>query len=452
MNLSLSKNALNWLESILNQRLGLRCIISPSEDKLILKLDGLEGRIEFDQLIDSFFDPKSDLPFSYWDPVKESWYSVLGDPLPCPGLSSPHHPLIEKKTNIHLIHYDILGLIYWGLNRVEEIGCEDLDEHERFPASASHAFRHGYLDRPIIDEWINVLVQVIQRQWPQQKIKTPVPDISITCDVDYPFKFQFTWLGMLKTFVGDFFKRLDPLVAFKNLTLQLRAYWGNHDKDPFFKNLNWMMEVSEKNKCRMTFYFLAGGVHKLDGDALLDYPPVRSLLREMSERGHKIGLHPSHQTFPDVKLLESEINKMVTVLTDEKIQNEVLCSRQHYLRWKTPKTAQNLSLSEIYRDSSLGYADHVGFRSGTCFEYTMFDPVGDQKMNLVQNPLVLMDVSLLKAKYMGIHGESDRKKLTKSLIRKVILLGGSCSLLWHNSAFEEQSHYDFFESIFAELK
>jgi hypothetical protein len=82
----------------------------------------------------------------------------------------------------------------------------------------------------------------------------------------------------------------------------------------------------------------------------------------------------------------------------------------------------------------------------------MFDAVGDQKMNLVQNPLVLMDVSLLKAKYMGIHGELDREMLTKSLIRKVILLGGSCSLLWHNSAFEEQSHYDFFESIFAELK
>jgi hypothetical protein len=231
----LTENALYWLESILNQRLGLRCIISSSEDKLILKLDGLEGRIEFDQLIDSFFDPKSDLPFSYWDPVKESWYSVLGDPLPCPGVSSPHHPLIEKKTNIHLIHYDILGLIYWGLNRVEEIGCEDLDEHERFPASASHAFRYGYLDRPIIDEWINVLVQVIQRQWPQQKIKTPVPDISITCDVDYPFKFPFTWLGISKTFVGDFFKRLDPLLAFKNLSLQLRAYWGNHDKTHFSK-------------------------------------------------------------------------------------------------------------------------------------------------------------------------------------------------------------------------
>ena len=49
-----------------------------------------------------------------------------------------------------------------------------------------------------------------------------------------------------------------------------------------------MMEVSEKNKCRMTFYFLAGGVHKLDGDALLDYPPVRFLLREMSNEDIKL--------------------------------------------------------------------------------------------------------------------------------------------------------------------
>ena len=97
---------------------------------------------------------------------------------------------------------------YWMLARVEEIGRKDLDEHQRFPAFSSHAYKHGYLERPIVDEWMHILGQVIKRQWPQQKIKTPVANISITCDVDYPFKFQFTWLGISKLFVGDFFKRL----------------------------------------------------------------------------------------------------------------------------------------------------------------------------------------------------------------------------------------------------
>jgi hypothetical protein len=50
--------------------------------------------------------------------------------------------------------------------RVEEIGRTDLDNHERFPATSSHAFKHGYLDRPVVDEWLHLLGQVIQRQWP----------------------------------------------------------------------------------------------------------------------------------------------------------------------------------------------------------------------------------------------------------------------------------------------
>jgi hypothetical protein len=52
------------------------------------------------------------------------------------------------------------------LARVEEIGRMDLDNHGRFPATASHAFQHGYLDRPVVDEWLHLLGQVIKRQWP----------------------------------------------------------------------------------------------------------------------------------------------------------------------------------------------------------------------------------------------------------------------------------------------
>ena len=59
-----------------------------------------------------------------------------------------------------------LGLTYWILARVEEIGRTDLDNRGRIPATASHAFKHGYLDRPVVDEWLHLLGRVIQRQWP----------------------------------------------------------------------------------------------------------------------------------------------------------------------------------------------------------------------------------------------------------------------------------------------
>ena len=59
MKFSFSENCLAWLESILSQRLGLSCVLSNNDRILILELEGLEGRIEFDQLQDYFLDPNA---------------------------------------------------------------------------------------------------------------------------------------------------------------------------------------------------------------------------------------------------------------------------------------------------------------------------------------------------------------------------------------------------------
>ena len=47
--------------------------------------------------------------------------------------------------------------------------------------------------------------------------------------------------------------------------------------------------------------------------------------------------------------------------------------RQHYLRWRAPTTWQNWEDAGLDYDSTVGYADHVGFRAGTCYEYPIFN-------------------------------------------------------------------------------
>ena len=64
-------------------------------------------------------------------------------------------PPIEPRADRHVVHYDIIGLTYWMLARVEEIGRTDLDNHQRFPATSSHAYKYGYIDRPVVDEWLS---------------------------------------------------------------------------------------------------------------------------------------------------------------------------------------------------------------------------------------------------------------------------------------------------------
>ena len=83
-------------------------------------------------------------------------HSILGEPLPAPGVVELPANLIEKHEGDYYVHYDIPGLIYFMLARVEEINRLDLDSHKRFPATSSHAYKHGYLD-PVVDEWLHCL-------------------------------------------------------------------------------------------------------------------------------------------------------------------------------------------------------------------------------------------------------------------------------------------------------
>ena len=108
-------------------------------------------------------------------------------------------------------------------------------------------------------------------------------------------------------------------------------------------------------------------------------------------------------------------------------------SRMHFLRWEWPKTAINLTASGIEKDSTLTYADHPGFRCGTCFEYKMFDPINKNILNIIQKPLILMEQSLLNKNYLNFGYSKKSYELIDNLKFKCKLYKGNFSILWHNN-------------------
>ena len=182
-----NNNVLKWLQSILCERFSCVLLLSQPDDyHLKLSLPEGKGAIYFDSLVPEFFSSAPDIPYSEWNPEEENFSAILNMPLPVPGNERLTSPVIEMKNNDHVVHYDILGLVYWMLSRQEEVGVTALDRHGRFPATSSHAYRHGYLDRPVVDEWLDILGQVLTRQWPQLKLQKHVPRTMVTCDADSP--------------------------------------------------------------------------------------------------------------------------------------------------------------------------------------------------------------------------------------------------------------------------
>ena len=61
------------------------------------------------------------------------------------------------SDNVIKCGVDIFASIFFMLTRWEEYAVNKLDGHNRFPASASISFKHNFLHRPIVNEYIEML-------------------------------------------------------------------------------------------------------------------------------------------------------------------------------------------------------------------------------------------------------------------------------------------------------
>lgn len=424
-------SSLRWLETLLSERFGHEWCLSTTDRGIELRLAGTSRSILFDTLCDRFTRASSDLPSSLWDPRKEGLISILGLPIPAPGVYSLPLPLIEQQNEDYVIHYDILGFCYWMLARVEEIGRTDLDKHQRFPAKSSHAYNHGYLERPIVDEWLYILGQVISRQWPGLQLERHNFQMRVSHDVDRPSRYGFANLqNVSRRMVGDAVRG--------NLFSALSGPWvwlnSNSRLHPFdrFNRFDWIMDQSEYYGLTSAFYFICGHSSPLDGDYDIEHPAMRILLRQIHNRGHEIGLHPSYNTFDRPEALKVEADRLKSICAEEGIKQKHWGGRMHYLRWRHPATLRAWDGASMDYDSTLGYADHAGFRCGTCFEYPAYDPVEDVALSVRVRPLIAMEGSVLSEEYMG-RSESDALEVLGNLKSKCQKLNGNFTLLWHNS-------------------
>lgn len=426
--------ARHWLEALLSERYGNKWIVSDGPSCLELRLCGGHGSIIFDDLCAAFTSSYSEIPFSKWNAEDEGWVSAIGGPLPMPGVASVKFPLIEKIKNSYIVHYDILGFTYWMLTRIEEIGRTDLDCHSRFPGEASHAFKHGYLNRPVVDEWLAILGQVIKRQWPSIPIKRRRFSIKVSHDVDQPSRYAFKkWSTIGWAMAGHLVKRGDVRAFFNAPLIKLMTRDKLLSADPF-NTFDWLMGLSDANNLKSAFYFISGRTHKLrDADYDLDHPVIRKLMKSIHQQGHEVGLHPSYETYKDPNALKSEANKLKRVCEEEGIVQERWGGRMHYLRWEQPSTLNAWENIGFDYESSLGYADKPGFRCGTCHEYPAFDPVAQKLLMIRIRPLVVMECSVIDRNYLGLGVSEEAADLIQLLKSRCKLVGGTFTLLWHNS-------------------
>lgn len=450
MNKSYTPNQIKWLQIILRERLSPKLSLDLMDaNHAILTLPNSSKKIIISIDPDTFYRKDSNLPIFIWQPSTEGLSpSPLSTKLPLPGFHEKNAKIITTIKDGYHINYDFLGLIFWIFNRIEELDRNDLDVLGRFSAYSSHAFKHNYLERPIIDEWFIIFNQLLKSLWPDLALRKNKFILNLSHDVDVLSRYRFSNLFKIgKNMIVDMIKYKNFHSALFAPKIFFDTSDNLHKYDPY-NTFEWIMRQSESHNVKSTFYFICGGTNKkYDAEYNIDHPAVKKLMKRIHERGHIIGLHPSFNSYENHDMIKSEARNLNHICKQIGIEQNTFGSRMHFLRMKYPKTLLGLENANLTYDSTLSYADHAGFRCGTCFEYPAYDIINDKILNIRIKPLIAMEHTIISKNYMGLGLKEKAFNKFYQLKETCKLVNGVYTLLWHNNQLATKKEQRLYSSL-----
>ncbi len=327
---------------------------------------------------------------------------------------------------------DVFASAFFMLTRWEEYVLPDRDEYGRFPAYASAAVRYHFLDRPVVNEWADLLWGLLgQLDWRQPRPERTFR-ISVSCDVDHP-RLWWSAADRFKTLAGSLFIRNNP----KETLFWLKKYVFRSG-DPYDVFEEWL-DIFEQHGIQAQFNFLGDRPTSSDCYYPIRHPFLQNTIEKIAARGHGIGFHPSFEAFDRPELFEHELES-VRQVSPVPVTN----GRQHYLRFAAPATWQIWEKSGMAWDSTLGYSEAEGFRCGICHDFPVFDFLERKMLRLREKPLIAMDVTLaLYQKYTP----AEASERLEQLRRQVVKHKGEFVCLWHNSSWNAYFWADWKEVL-----
>lgn len=342
-----------------------------------------------------------------------------------------HKPFAERLNDKCIVFYaDIIAATFFMLSRWEETVVDVRDEHERFPATASVAYKQGFLDRPIVDEYALILREWVKLILPNWRPKLSQFSIKLSHDIDHVRRFLdlhtvFRSLG--RSLLIQFDLRNACQICLDAVSQTIRP-----DQTPEIRGIEALANLSNRYGFNSAFYFMTAKPGPRENDYDLAVPKMRELALSLESRGFEIGFHPGYDTLNNPSLLFKQKAQL-----DAIIGKTEYGGRQHYLRFSVPKTWRDWEQAGLIYDSTLGYADHEGFRGGTCHPFQPFDLEQDCQLNLWELPLIVMDGTLKQYRQLT---PAQGLEVIMSLARKCKRVRGTFTLLWHNSSI----HGDWF--------
>jgi hypothetical protein len=190
--------------------------------------------------------------------------------------------LLQQSETTLRLGLDVFGSCFFMLTRYEEVVKPERDKFDRFPATASLAYQNNFLDRPIVNEYLEIFWSCLKLLWPKLEKKQHSFKTHVSHDVDEPFLYAGTGFArLIRRCAGDIIRRGSLWAIGQTVSDWYQINQGKSQLDPY-NTFDQIMDISEEHNLKSAFYFITdhtAGV--IDGFYNLRDPLIRDLLRKI---------------------------------------------------------------------------------------------------------------------------------------------------------------------------
>jgi len=338
---------------------------------------------------------------------------------------------VPFATNGEKFPFDPFAAIFYLVSRYEEYLPFEKNKYGQFKASDSLAFELGFLDKPVVDIWINDLKAELLKLYPATNYSANSYKSTFTYDIDVAY--AYLGRGLIIT-LGNIVR---DLFSFNfNKMLQRFKVLVKLQPDPFD---TYDHILTQKAKCQhaVIFFFLLGPKNSYNHNIDPEKKILQKLIRKLAN--NTIGIHPSYFTDTVYHLLQNE-KKLLEDLSKKNITK----SRQHYLRLSWPLTYNNLIEAGITDDYTIGFAEVPGFRAGTCNAFYFYNLQQDKATDLLLHPVCFMEGTFIEDMKMT---SAEALVIMKQFVDEVKKVNGTFISIWHNHSLSDQNEWKGLKNI-----
>ncbi|MFD0860803.1 polysaccharide deacetylase family protein [Sungkyunkwania multivorans] len=275
--------------------------------------------------------------------------------------------------------YDIFSASFYLLSRYEEYLPHVKDEHQRFPVTESLAYKHEFIEIPLVDVWAQRFKKLLIQKFPEMEFGERTFEFMPIIDV--PSAFAYKKKGLLRSLGGTF----QDLFRFKfqKVWYRYKVLFGI-ERDPF-DNFTRFIALNQTFNIKALYFFLVGDFSTYDHNISANKPKFRSLIKSVSDYS-EVSLMISYEAATQLELLKTERKRL-----SEIVHRPIQKARLHYNRLKIPESYRNMVDAEITEDYSMMYPHTFGFRASTCTPFLFYDIGAEIQLPIKIFPVCLED-------------------------------------------------------------